>query len=85
MKTSEEEMQAAIRYAETIGVYEFKVKWPEIRYWSFFGTEGWWFVRHNLVTGDETRKLRVKWKGYGIVPKFLLTPGGATKYNYFTG
>lgn len=81
----DEPTRTAIRYAENIGVYEFIVRWPEIRYWSFFGTEGWWFVRHNLVTGEERRKLGALWRGRGNIPKFLLTPDGCTKYNYFTG
>lgn len=83
--TAREKMNVAIRYAEKIGVYVFKVKWPEIRYWSFYGEEGWLFVRHNLVTGEETRKRRVKWRGPDSIPGFLLTANGATKYNYFVG
>ena len=79
----------ALKYAESIGVYEYKVNGRFIEYWTFYGQEeGWYFIRYDL------REHREKFRGANIpwddeahlpAPRFLRTKGGATKYNYMVG
>jgi hypothetical protein len=79
----------ALKYAESIGVYEYKVNGRFIEYWTFYGqSEGWYFVRYDL------REKRERFRGANIpwdsdvclpAPGFLRTKGGATKYNYMVG
>lgn len=45
----------ALSRAEHIGVYEYKVKGNKMVYISYFGSEGFYKVVHNLDTGEETR------------------------------
>ena len=74
----------ALRYAESIGIYEYEVNDHFIEYWSFFGNEGWYFIRHDLEAGKEVfRGANIPWDG--LIPRFLLTEDGATKYNYMEG
>lgn len=74
----------ALRYAESIGVYEYEVNDHFIEYWSFFGNEGWYFIRYDLEAGKEVfRGANIPWDG--LIPRFLLTESGATKYNYLEG
>ena len=49
------EHEALIR-AEKIGVYEYEVKGNKMIYISYFGSEGFYKVTHNLDTHEETRK-----------------------------
>ena len=76
----------AIKYAEEIGVYEFKVHGKFMEYWSFFGkSEGWYFVRYDIEKKKEVfRGANIPWDEEAGVPAFLDGPGG-TLYNYFTG
>jgi hypothetical protein len=79
----------ALEYAESIGVYEYKVNGRFIEYWSFYGkSEGWYFIRYDL------REKRERFRGANIpwddevrlpAPGFLRTKSGATKYNYMVG
>lgn len=74
----------ALMYAESIGIYEYEVNDHFIEYWSFFGNEGWYFIRHDLESGkDVFRGANIPWEG--LIPRFLLTESGATKYNYLEG
>lgn len=75
MKNYEE--MALIR-AEKIGVYEYKVTDNLMIYYSFFGSEGFYKVTHNLDNGKETRK-HIKAKK----PKAEWYEKG--HYNYFCG
>lgn len=74
----------ALRYAESVGIYEYEVNKNLMEYWTFYGSEGWYFVRYDL---DEEREVfrgaNIPWTGE--IPKFLLTDTGATKYNYMVG
>ena len=72
----------ALLHAEKIGVTEYEVDHGWMRYWSYFGNEGFYFIRHNVFTGEETRKCMYKRK---TPPEFLMTEDGCTKYNYFCG
>lgn len=76
----------AIKYAEDIGVYEFKMNGKFMEYWSFFGkSEGWYFVRYDLEHKKEVfRGANIPWDSAAGVPAFLHGPNG-TSYNYFTG
>lgn len=76
------ENENVLRYCEKYGIYEvYSVKGNVMTYYSYFGGEGFYRITKNVVTGREVRKhLR-----YTKPPKFLLTPEGYTKYNYFTG
>lgn len=53
-----------------IGVYEYKVKGNKMIYISYFGSEGFYKVTHNLDTGEELRKYQRTTK---------------LPYNYFCG
>lgn len=79
--------QLALRHAEDIGVYEYKVNGQYMEYWSLFD-EGFYFFRTDLNTLEREEVCHLHWaKGEGYpVPAFLLTDGtGFTKYNYFCG
>ena len=77
--------EKALRYAEEIGVYEYAVNGKYMEYWTFYGAEGWYFVRYDLEEGKEAfRGANIPFDG--TIPKFLLADGlRATKYNYMTG
>ena len=76
------ENDTVLRYCEKYGIYEvYSVKGNVMTYYSYFGNEGFVKVIKNLKTGKEVRKtLR-----YKKTPKFLKTPEGYTRYNYFVG
>ena len=83
--TEAEYEQKAVERAEKIGVYEFEVNGKYMEYWSFFGSEGWYFVRHDLDQGrDVFRGANIPWDTTMGVPAFLLDEDG-THYNYMTG
>ena len=79
----------ALKYAESIGVYEYRVNGRFIEYWTFYGqSEGWYFVRYDLREKRERfRGANIPWddETYLPAPGFLRTKGGATKYNYMVG
>ena len=79
--------QLALRYAESIGVYEYEVNGKYMEYWSFYGRgEGWYFVRYDLEAGKEVfRGANIPWDDAAGIPRFLRTESGATKYNYMEG
>lgn len=60
----------ALLRAEYIGVCNYKVKGNKMIYLSYFGSEGFVKVTHNLDTGKETRKHQNTTK---------------LEYNYFCG
>ena len=75
----------ALARAEKIGVYEYEVNGKYMEYWSFYGSEGWYFVRFDLDEDKEVfRGANIPWDGKTI-PAFLKTESGNTKYNYITG
>jgi len=77
--------EKALKYAEKIGVYEYNVNKRFMEYWSFYGSEGWYFVVYDLDKEKEVfRGANIPFRD-GVVPRFLLTDDGATKYNYMTG
>lgn len=76
----------ALRYAETHGIYEYKVNGSYMEYWSLY-ENGFYFYRVNLDTNGKLQLCHLEWyksDGYPI-PAFLMTDTGATKYNYFEG
>ena len=76
----------ALRHAEEIGVYEYKVNGSYMEYWSLFD-EGFYFFRTDLNTLEREEVCHLHWvkeEGYPV-PSFLHTPEGYTKYNYFCG
>lgn len=77
----------ALRHAEKIGVYEYKVNGKYMEYWSLFD-EGFYFFRTDLNTLQREEVCHLHWvksEGYPV-PAFLLTDvTGYTKYNYFCG
>lgn len=60
----------ALIWAEHIGVYSYQVKGNILEYISYYGSEGFYKVRHNLDTMEETRKHQASTK---------------KEYNYFCG
>lgn len=78
--------EKALAYAEEIGVYEYAVNGKYIEYWSFYPSEGWYFVRYDLDLCKEVfRGANIPF-GDGTIPRFLLADGlRATKYNYEVG
>lgn len=83
--TEAEYEQKALERAEDIGVYEYKVNGKYMEYWSFFGREGWYLVRHDLDQGkDVFRGANIPWDANMGVPAFLRDKDG-THYNYMTG
>ncbi len=75
----------ALKYAESIGVYEYQVNGHVMEYWTFYGRgEGWYFVRYDLENKKTVfRGANIPWQGE--IPMFLKTASGATKYNYMEG
>lgn len=80
--------EKALRRAENIGLYEYKVNGKYMEYWSFYDSEGWYFVRIDL---DEMREVfrgaNIPWNGdkkHGI-PAFLISKTGGLLYNYNIG
>lgn len=74
----------ALAAAERLGVYEYRVNGKYMEYWSFYGSEGWYFVRYDLDAGAEVfRGANIPWDGE-TVPAFLKDEAGA-KYNYMEG
>lgn len=74
----------AIRHAEKIGVYEFKVHGNVMEYLSFFSGEGWYYIIYDLDEEKETyRELAFPWNGF--TPYWLKTETGADRYNYCVG
>ena len=81
---------AALQYAEEIGVIEYQVNGRYMEYWTFYGrSEGWYFVRYDLETKQKVfRGANIPWDDSlpePIIPAFLLSETGATKYNYMQG
>lgn len=76
----------ALRYAETHGIYEYKVNKNYMEYWSLY-EEGFYFYRVNLDTNGRLQVCHLPWtKEDDIpVPAFLKTAEGYTLYNYFKG
>lgn len=84
-KASEFEHKALV-YAEKIGVYEYKVNGNLMEYWSFYGSEGWYFIRYDLENEREVfRGANIPWDDSlgKPVPAFLYN--GGSLYNYMTG
>ena len=78
----------AIARAEEIGVYEWKMNGKLMEYWSFFGSEGWYFIRYDLELEKEVfRGANIPWDGSlsNPVPAFLVADGGGLLYNYMQG
>ena len=78
----------ALVYAEKIGVYEYKVNGSLMEYWSFYGSEGWYFIRYDLENEKEVfRGANIPWDDSlkDRVPAFLRSPEGCTLYNYMQG
>lgn len=79
--------EIALRHAENIGVYEYKVNGSYMEYWSLYD-EGFYFFRTDLNTLQREEVCHLHWvksEGYPV-PAFLLTDvTGYTKYNYFCG
>lgn len=82
--TETEAASAALHYAEEIGVYEYQVNGKYMEYWSFYGSEGWYFVRYDLEQGKEVfRGANIPFVD-NLIPMFLRN-GDALKYNYLEG
>ena len=76
----------ALKHAEEIGVYEYKVNGKYMEYWSFYGHEGWYFVRYDLEAGKEVfRGANIPWDDNAGIPAFLRGGNGSTLYNYMEG
>ena len=76
----------ALKYAERIGVYEYRVNGRLMEYWSYYGSEGWYFIRYDLAEEKEVfRGANIPWDSNLGVPAFLKTESGATLYNYMEG
>ena len=76
----------ALVYAENIGVYEYKVNGNLMEYWSFYGSEGWYFIRYDLDLGKEVfRGANIPWDGSLEKPIPAFLHSGGTVYNYMTG
>lgn len=72
--------------AEAIGVTEYSVNGRFMEYWSFYGSEGWYFVRHDLDKGEDVfRGANIPFGEDSPIPAFLLTKTGATLYNCCLG
>lgn len=78
---------AALKYAEKIGVTEYRVNGWYMEYWTFYGkSEGWYFVRYDLDAGREVfRGANIPWDNEAKIPAFLVAPGGGLLYNYMEG
>lgn len=76
----------ALKYAERIGVYEYRVNGRLMEYWSYYGSEGWYFIRYDLAEEKEVfRGANIPRDSNLGVPAFLKTESGATLYNYMEG
>lgn len=76
----------ALRYAETVGIIEYQVNGNLMEYWSFFGGEGWYFIRRDLDQGkDVFRGAHIPFVPEMGIPSFLKTDNGALLYNYNIG
>jgi len=78
----------AIVMAEEIGVVEYKVNGTLMEYWSFYGSEGWYFIRYDLELEKEVfRGANIPWDESlrDRVPAFLVADGGGLLYNYLQG
>ena len=74
------------RYTHIITIHIRKVLFYFMEYWSFYGSEGWYFVRHDLDENkDVFRGANIPWDAEIGIPRFLLSDLGRTKYNYMTG
>ena len=85
-KKASEFEQKALVHAEKIGVYEYKVNGSLMEYWSFYGREGWYFIRYDLENEKEVfRGANIPWDESlkDRVPAFLYN--GGTLYNYMQG
>lgn len=76
----------ALRYAETHGIYEYKVNKNYMEYWSLY-EDGFSFYRVDLNTNGRIQVCHLPWtKEDDIpIPAFLKTAEGYTLYNYFEG
>lgn len=71
-----------LKYCEQHGIYEiYKIVGDIITYYSYYGSEGFYKITHDIATGKEKRK-HLKYKK---TPKFLITETGSVRYNYFCG
>lgn len=76
----------ALVYAEKIGVYEYKVNGNLMEYWSFYGSEGWYFIRYDLDLGKEVfRGANIPWDASLEKPIPAFLHSGGTAYNYMQG
>lgn len=77
----------ALIYAERHGIYEYRVNGFWIEYWSFFPGEGFRFIQHHLITGEENRDALIPWDNMcdRPVPAFLKSENGGCLYNYNCG
>lgn len=73
----------ALARVEKIGVDVYEVNGKYLEYWSYFGTEGFYFVRHDLDSGKDV--LRKQCIPDGMVPRFLCDGELRPKYNYMKG
>ena len=86
-RKAELDHKALVR-AEEIGVYEYRVNGNLMEYWSFFGNEGWYFIRYDLDLGKEVfRGANIPWNDSldNPVPAFLVADSGGLLYNYLQG
>lgn len=77
----------ALRHAEKIGVYQYKVNGRYMEYWSLFD-EGFYFFRTDLDTLEREEVCHIPWnKNDGTpIPAFLQTDVmKSALYNYFVG
>lgn len=83
-----EYQEKALKRAEEIGVIEYNVNLNLMEYWSFYESEGWYFVRYDLDSKTEV------FRGANIpfnrslpkpIPAFLLSKNGGCLYNYCVG
>jgi hypothetical protein len=66
-----------VAWCEEYGIYEVKLVKNEAKWLSYFGNEGFYKVRLNLNTLEETRKHQKTHK--------VKNPELGTDYNYFCG
>lgn len=78
--------QKAIQHAEEIGVSDFWVNMSLMEYWSFYGSEGWYFVRYDLKENKEVfHGANIPWDPNLGIPSFFKGENGETLYNYMQG
>ena len=77
----------ALKYAETVGIVEYKVNDKYMEYWTFY-YDGFYFVRYDLDKEVEVfRGAHIPFNN-NIIPAFLTTKVGghtAALYNYMIG